>query len=364
MASLNTSRLIKLILLVAVLATLGIGLYLAQTTHTSPAVDNAKPKAVVLKIAVPDFSTTTQHSSANPIIDYIYVNKLLEKALANDHVQVEWHFFKGAGPAINEALANKQLDFAFLGDLALLIGKSNQIESSLIMATGRNIPSYLGVLPQQGYSSLDKLVGKKIALWQGTAYQLSFYRFIQRYGYTEKDFKIVNLDAAAANAALVAKQVDASWGQLSILALQQKAAVEIPLSTKDVADGSGSIQSGLIGRRDYIAQYPELTQKIANVVLAAAHWASQENNREELIQFISHNAGFSADLYRINLQHQDLNVLFSPLLDDYYLQHLQSSANLALASKLIRNKVDVAQWIEPKYLTQGLETLQYTQAWN
>ena len=32
-------------------------------------------------------------------------------------VKVEWFFFKGAGPAVNEAFANNQLDFALQGDL-------------------------------------------------------------------------------------------------------------------------------------------------------------------------------------------------------------------------------------------------------
>lgn len=34
-------------------------------------------------------------------------------------------FFKGAGPVVNEALANGQVDFAYLGDLAAIIGKAN-----------------------------------------------------------------------------------------------------------------------------------------------------------------------------------------------------------------------------------------------
>jgi sulfonate transport system substrate-binding protein len=44
--------------------------------------------------------------------------QLLEKEFANDGIQVKWTFFKGAGPVINEALANGQVDFAYLGDLA------------------------------------------------------------------------------------------------------------------------------------------------------------------------------------------------------------------------------------------------------
>ncbi len=45
-----------------------------------------------------------------------------------------------------------------------------------------------------------------------------------------KRFPHINLDPAAANAALAAKQIDASWGLMPILALKQQKIVEVPLS--------------------------------------------------------------------------------------------------------------------------------------
>ena len=41
----------------------------------------------------------------------------IEEEFKKDNIKIEWFFFKGAGPAVNEALTNKQLDFAFQGDL-------------------------------------------------------------------------------------------------------------------------------------------------------------------------------------------------------------------------------------------------------
>src|ERR1019366_3351178 len=42
---------------------------------------------------------------------------LLEKEFEKDGIKIDWIFFKGAGPAVNEALGNKQLDLAWQGDL-------------------------------------------------------------------------------------------------------------------------------------------------------------------------------------------------------------------------------------------------------
>jgi hypothetical protein len=76
--------------------------------------------------------------------------QLLEKEFANDGIQVKWTFFKGAGPVINEALANGQVDFAYLGDLAGIIGKSSGLDTRVLAATGRGVKHYLGVQPGSG----------------------------------------------------------------------------------------------------------------------------------------------------------------------------------------------------------------------
>ena len=47
-------------------------------------------------------------------------------------VKVEWYFFKGAGPAVNEAFANNQLDFAIQGDLPEIIGRANGDRKSVV----------------------------------------------------------------------------------------------------------------------------------------------------------------------------------------------------------------------------------------
>ena len=74
-----------------------------------------------IRIAVPDLSAGTQHSGGG-ITDVLQQQQLLEKAFAADGISIQWNYFKGAGPVINEAFANGQVDFAYLGDLAAIIG--------------------------------------------------------------------------------------------------------------------------------------------------------------------------------------------------------------------------------------------------
>lgn len=86
-----------------------------------PLASAAPPKEI--RIAVPDVSAGSSHSGGG-VVDVLYTRQLLEKEFANDGIAVKWSFFKGAGPVVNEAFANGQVDFAYLGDLAAIIGKS------------------------------------------------------------------------------------------------------------------------------------------------------------------------------------------------------------------------------------------------
>jgi sulfonate transport system substrate-binding protein len=81
------------------------------------AAQAAPPK--VIRIAAPDLSAGAKPSHGGQD-DYLTTHQLLEKEFAKDGIKVEWSFFKGAGPGIDEALANRQLDFAFIGDLPLI----------------------------------------------------------------------------------------------------------------------------------------------------------------------------------------------------------------------------------------------------
>lgn len=325
-------------------------------------VEESKLEKIV--IAVPDLGTRQTNSSGNLVIDHLLLNHLLEQQLQHKNIKVEWKFFKGAGPAINEALVNKQVDLAFLGDLAAIVGKANHIDTRLIVATGRQMNVYLGVLPNQGYRSLQQLKGKRIAVWQGTALQLSFDQFIQSYGFSEKDFRIVNLDPAAMNAALAAKQVDAGWGSIGILALHQKGLLDIPLSSHNRPEAKGTLQSGLIARQDFIENHPEATQEIVNVVIQSAHWLAQPEHRDQAIQEMTKNAGYPLGLYEQSIQGQALKQMYSPLLDQAYLDYFQSGVNVALKAKLIKNSFTVQDWIESRFINQGVDKLNYTGYWD
>ncbi|AOA60045.1 sulfate ester-binding protein [Acinetobacter larvae] len=349
-----------------ILSMMFIGLvliFLLQYKNTSKSNQTSDKDVEVIKIATPDMSFGANASSGSILIDYIYLNKLLEKEFEKDNIKIEWRFFKGAGPAINEALVNNQLDFSFLGDFAAIIGKANKIDTRLLLASGRKIHGYLAVLPDHGYTDLAALKGKRIAVWQGTAAQLSFNQVLDYYGYTEKDFRLINLDFSAMNSALVAKRIDAAWGALPMVALQQKGLVDIPISSADTKSSLGTTQSAFIGRSEFIEQHPELVQRIINIIVQASHHVSLAQHRDAVIHLVANNANYPEDLYRLGFKDITLNEVYSPLLDDYYLNHFKVGIQSAFKIQLIKSDFNVDQWAEPRFVNKSIQQLNYKDVW-
>ncbi|PTT00905.1 ABC transporter substrate-binding protein, partial [Pseudomonas sp. HMWF006] len=235
-----------------------------------------------IRIAVPDLSAGTQHSGGG-IVDVLRDQQIFEKAFADQGIKIQWSFFKGAGPVINEAFANGQVDLAYLGDLAAIIGKSNGLDTRLLSASARGVKQYLGVVPGSGIKTLQDLKGKRVAIFRGTATQLSFDAALASVGLSEKDVKVINLDFNAAVAALAAKQIDASWGSSGLTALQAKGLAELPLNTKDLG-GAGSVQSVLVGTGKFVDGHPEAVAKLLKAQQQAVEWLTQDSNKDAYVQ--------------------------------------------------------------------------------
>lgn len=76
-------------------------------------------------------------------------------------MRIEWYFFKGAGPAVNEAFANNQLDFAIQGDLPEIIGRANGLKTKILLASGAHAPIYLAVPVGSPVRKVADLRGKR-----------------------------------------------------------------------------------------------------------------------------------------------------------------------------------------------------------
>ncbi|MGA9912868.1 ABC transporter substrate-binding protein [Paraburkholderia sp.] len=315
----------------------------------------------VIRIAVPDISAGPKPAGGG-VVDVIYVNKLLDKAFAKDGVEVRWTFFKGAGPAINEALANHQVDLAFLGDLAGVIGRANGLDTRLIAALGRDINGFLAVVPGQGVTDLNALKGKQVAVFRGTALQLSFDSVLRAQGLSERDFRVVNLDPNAAAAALAARRIDALWGSSGVFVLRDKGLADVPVSTQG-KQGVGTLKAGLVASSDFLKAHPDLATRVVRTVVQASQWLSDKHNLDAYIALEQSQADVPATVWRNELGSSDPAVTFSPLLDTYFVDAFKRDVDTAKQQGLIRRPFDVDQWVDRTYLTQALRELNLTNHW-
>src|ERR1700693_6160211 len=75
-------------------------------------------EAITIRFGFANVGVDNRQFSGGNAIATAHAEHYVENELKDlPNVKIEWLFFKGAGPAVNEAFANSQLDFASQGDL-------------------------------------------------------------------------------------------------------------------------------------------------------------------------------------------------------------------------------------------------------
>lgn len=285
----------------------------------------------------------------------------LEKEFAPDGIEVKWIFFKGQGPAVNEALANNQLDFTTLGDLPSIIGRSVGLDTRLVLVNNSRLDVYVAVAPESPINKIEDLRGKRIVFHKGTSTQLAVNRILARHGLSEKDVRVVNMEPANAKAAFLAGQVDALFGAFNLITLQEQKKARIIQDTRDLPAAT-SLGHVLVNQK-FAGQYPEATGRVVKALVKAAHWASQEEHRDSVFNLWGTAGVVPASQYRKQYAGIPLAQLLSPLFDDFIVAHDARGVEDAFRFKLIRKTFDVNLWIDDRYLKAALRDLKLETFW-
>ncbi|SDG90639.1 sulfonate transport system substrate-binding protein [Pseudomonas flavescens] len=305
-----------------------------------------------IRIAVSDIGAGGRPAGGG-LVDVLHAQQRLERAFADEGVEVQWVFVKGAGPVINEAFANGQVDVAFLGDLASIVGKAGNLDTRVIAAAARGVNHYLAVRPGSSIHTLADLKGKRVGLFRGTAAQLSFISALHASGLEERDLQVINLDFAAASAALAAGHIDATWGGHNALALAERGLADLPVSTRDTAHGAGQLSGLVLASERFASRHPHWLQRLVAVQREAVRWAADPANREAYIQLQADQSGYPQSLVRAELEGADLAQLLSPELDDAFVGHLRDAIRIARQARLIRRPVDLDDWLDRRFLERS-----------
>lgn len=312
-----------------------------------------------IRIGVPDQSAGSQPFIAGPV-GMAFMRHQLEAAFKPQGVEIKWQFFKGAGPAVNEALANRQLDFVYLGDLAAIIGRASGLSTRLLLGS-RGSESYLAATRTSGIKTLADLKGKRVAVYRGTADQLAFDRALQSVGLNERAVRVINLDWNAGKAALAAGRIDAVWGGVSLLALRGD---NIAVVAKSGDSGrQNTTQAGFLGTSEFINAWPQATGQIIAVLVRNAAEISDPARRDAWATEMARQSQLPRELLLEGLAPQDLNFDNSPRVDAFLIDSFSHSVEQAKASGLIRDGFDVRQWADGSFVEQALKARPYEHLW-
>jgi sulfonate transport system substrate-binding protein len=271
-----------------------------------------------------------------------------------DGGKVEWLFFKGAGPAVNEALSTGQLDFAFQGDLPAIVARAAGLKTRLILATGARSNIVIGVPPDSPLKTVADLRGKRVSLFRGTNMHLPALRLLDAHGLTEKDLRIVNLDTAGYLAALSTRDIDAAIGAMDILRLRDKGQVRVLYTSK----GDSPIftrQSHVLVTEAFAQAQPQLVQRVVNAAVRTARWSSDEANREEVLRLWA-RAGTPYEHWKEDYDGEPLRVRVNPNFDPFLVARYKDAVEQSFRFKLSRARFDVDGWIDTSYLKAALKS--------
>ena len=266
-----------------------------------------------------------------------------------------------AGLAVNEALTEKQLDFAFQDDLPAIVARAAGLKTKLALATGVRSNIYLAVPPDSPIQSIKDLRGKRVAIFKGANAQLPINHVLEANGLQEKELRAINLDQAATLAALTTKDIDAAFGNINLLRLRDKNAARIVYRSK----GDSPVfttQSHVLATEEFTQKYPEVTARVVKTFVKTAKWASDEVNREEVLRLWA-KAGTPFEHWKEDYDGEPLRVRLNPNFDPFLIARYRDSVEQAYRFKLSRGKFDVDQWIDQRYLKAALKDLSLDNYW-
>lgn len=295
-------------------------------------------------------------------LSVVHGRGLLEEEFKRDNVKIQWSFFRGAGPAVNEAFANGLLDFALQGDLPSSIGRAGGLKTKILAGTAIRQHTYLAVPADSPITSLADLKGKKVAIFKGTNLQLAVAKILAGHGLSERDLRVINMDNATAKAALATKDIHAAFGGNDLLALRDQGIAKIIYSTKGQSP-TYLRHAHLIVTEDFLNKYPDVTKRVVKVLVQAAHWVSESEKNPAPIYQLWAKSGVPFANYKEDHAGESLKVRSSPLFDEYLIGRYKSAVADAKRFGLIRSTFDVDSWIDQRFLREALKELNLEHYW-
>jgi sulfonate transport system substrate-binding protein len=321
---------------------------------------HAEDKPKVIRIAFPSVGVGNRPVANGSALATAHLRGVFEEEFKKDGITIQWSFLRGAGPAVNELYANGLLDFSSLGDLPSVIGRASGLHYRLLAGATVQSNIYVSVPSDSRAQSIKDLRGKRVALQKGTATHLAGVKILERFGLSEQDVKLVNMETNAAQLALTTRDIDAAVGSSDYLRLRDQGVSRILFTTRG-GDVKLTSNSTFLGSEAFISKYPELTVRVLKLLVKSAQWIAETPSTQVYQLWTKSGTTFSS--FREDYQGSDPKIRFSPLIDPYLTTRYKLQIAEAKRLRLLRETFAFEAWAEPKFLQQALKELGLEQYW-
>ena len=264
---------------------------------------------------------------------------------------------------VNEAFANRSIDFAQYGDLPSIIANASGLRTRLVVPGGSMNNTYLVVPANSSARSIQDLKGKKIALHRGRPWEFPFSRLLAANGMSQKDVRILNLNPQAGASAVASGSADAFFTLSDAFLLEDKKVGKIIWSSKQ-APQDWKMRAELWGDSAFLDKHPQLAQLVATAYVKAHHSVVGANGRED---YIRHEvaAGQSRSLVEREWEGDatDWNARWAPLFTPALRAHYAAGAAYAQQARLIGRPLDTSTLYAPQFVQQALAQLKLQTLW-
>jgi len=298
------------------------------------------------------------------IVGYAQETQAWEKEFAKEGIKVEWSFFTGTGPAINEAVANGQIDIASSGDLPSTSGRSNGLPTRVIVGGGAGGGRrYILVSVNSTIHKPSDLKGKKITFQKGTYAHLGWDRYARDVLHFdgEREARVISLTGGDQDVALASGSVDAIYGG-GLDLVDRGVARVLDTITADRYPTVGNNAGSTYATQAFIDKYPDIVYRWVKVYLRIAD-EIERNDKKELLRRLDTKSGSSLKNV-IAAEPEDYRYANLPIFDDLYRQNVERAVKDELSLKLIRKPIDVAgQWWDRRAYDRAFAELGLATKW-
>lgn len=265
-----------------------------------------------------------------------WVEEELKRAGLPD-VAVQWTQFAG-GPPVNEAFASGNLDIAALGDTPALVGHASGIDDRMIgLSYKGGAAQALLVRSDSKIHSVAELKGKKVATLRGGNVHELLALILAEGGLKLSDVEFINLGLQDMGTALIKGDVDAAlvWAPV-FTRLESEGQARI------LRDGKGlkNNLNPIIASASLIKQHPQYV---------AAYLRAIDRGAQALKEHPDASAAALAPTFGLTPE-QTLKAFsrseWVPAVDAAARQELKRSVTFLLDNRLMRNPLDVDQFID------------------